>query len=205
MGALANISQRFYSFTSAITPTQRHFFGSGHGKGPSDACSGVVKASVTRTARGGRIIANVNDLLKYGEEKLTRNREKFYRTFHLVMSEEVKRSISINSPKTVKGTKKLHSVKSVSPGVICTRELTCLCTSCLETEVEKQCENIDNVKQWTRVELQANEAKSKSKTQKRKKDQNVETKIQGKKAKVQIDVTKTRKDKAEKDETKLSS
>ena len=121
------------------------------------------------------------------------------------MSEEVKRSISINSPNTVKGTRKLHSVKSVSPGVICTRELTCLCTSCLETEVEKQCENIDNVKQWTQVELQANEAKSKSKTQKRKKDRNVETKIQDKKAKVQIDVTKTRKDKAEKDETKLSS
>lgn len=99
------------------------------------------------------------------------------------MSEEVKRSISINSPKIVKGTRKLHSVKSVSPGVICTRELTCLYTSCLETEAEKQCENIDHVKQWTQVELQANEVKSKSKTQKRKKHHNVETKIQGKRQK----------------------
>jgi len=94
--------------------TERHFFGSGHGKGPSDACSGVVKASVTRTVRGGRIIANVNDLLKYGEEKLTRIRDKFYRTLHLVISEEVKCSISINSPKIVKGTRKLHSVKCIT-------------------------------------------------------------------------------------------
>ena len=40
----------------------RHFFGSGHGKGPADGCSGVVKSAITRGIIAGNVLSSAEDI-----------------------------------------------------------------------------------------------------------------------------------------------
>ena len=53
---------------------------------------------------------------------------------------------------TVKGTRKIHAIRTISPGVISTRNLFCTCASCLSGDGSR-CSNTDHVEPRTRQQL----------------------------------------------------
>lgn len=63
--------------------------------------------------------------------------------------ERVERKEQEHDLKTLKGTRSLHSVKGVEPGIVKARELSCFCTTCIEGG-EEACENQMYVGDWTR-------------------------------------------------------
>ena len=114
---------------------ERSYFGSRHGKGPADGCSGVVKSMVRRAVMAGRIIIqNAQQMFEYCKYNLTRDGKDGYhskRTFHLVeqITPESTRHLHL---KTVGGTSLLHQVESTAiSGELNVRNLSCYCTGCL--------------------------------------------------------------------------
>lgn len=58
--------------------TEKHFFGTRHGKGPCDAEIGVVKCVAFLAIRWRRrVIANAQDLLCFGKQFLTRPKQQY--------------------------------------------------------------------------------------------------------------------------------
>ena len=58
-------------------PIERNFFGSRHGKGPSDGESAVIKREARNAVKAGRvIIANAKDLYSYAKENLEKGKER---------------------------------------------------------------------------------------------------------------------------------
>lgn len=67
------------------------------------------------------------------------------REFFLV--ESIKRDRPERSIKTsVKGTRKMHAVRDMTPGIICTRNIGCVCHSCLIGE--DNCNNDSYTSTW---------------------------------------------------------
>ncbi|XP_062571004.1 uncharacterized protein LOC134233020 [Saccostrea cucullata] len=140
---------------------ERHFYGSRHGKGPSDGAGAVVKSGARRAVMGMNfVINNAEDFFLFGKEKLETTDEKndhihHKRTFFLI------RNINRNRPnrsktKTVHGTRKLQCVKSTEEKYsLLTRNLSCFCKVCVGDEGEDavQCENSEVVDQWTVQDL----------------------------------------------------
>ncbi|CAC5356074.1 unnamed protein product [Mytilus coruscus] len=60
---------------------ERHFFGSGHGKGPADGCSGVVKSAITRGIIAGNVLSCAEDIFSFVTSDLTKDGDTFKRTF----------------------------------------------------------------------------------------------------------------------------
>lgn len=97
---------------------------------------------------------------------LTRDKDNFKRTFHFVDKRSINRSTTSNL-KTLKGTRKLHCVKGVRPGVIDVREFSCLCKFCIGLQSEGPCDAVEYTDSWKREDLLLNHIK-KCGTRKRK-------------------------------------
>ena len=54
-----------YSEVLGDIKVERHFLGSGHGKGPADGCSGVVKSAITRGILAGSILSCAEDVFSF--------------------------------------------------------------------------------------------------------------------------------------------
>lgn len=55
---------------------ERHFYGSRHGKGPSDGAGAVVKSGARRAVMGMNVVINnAEDLYNFGKEKLESTEE----------------------------------------------------------------------------------------------------------------------------------
>ena len=52
---------------------ERHFFGTSHGKGPADGCSGVVKAAVSRALKAGTVLNCGTEMHAFCNETLTKS------------------------------------------------------------------------------------------------------------------------------------
>ncbi|XP_072179230.1 uncharacterized protein [Diadema setosum] len=115
----------------------RHeYYGSRHGKGPSDGESGTIKRQATdavlsRTA----VISDAHDFFTFVRDNLTQTGEEetngcehFERTAFWVPN--IDRSTNRHPTKTVPGTRQLHSIISVQPNVIAACNLSCFCPSC---------------------------------------------------------------------------
>lgn len=63
---------------------ERNFFGSGHGKGPADGCSGAVKSAVHRAMIACTVINSVTYFFDYFKAYLTKNESHFKRIFNFV-------------------------------------------------------------------------------------------------------------------------
>lgn len=141
---------------------ERHYFESYHGKGPSDGAGAVVKMAVRRAVlKQNIVIQNAHEMFSYLNEHFSRpdmmngkcNHSR--RTFFLVNG--VNRNRKEREIKTtLKGTRELHAVRSISPGLVCSRKLSCICTSCYG-EDEGECPNAAYVKDWNvrRLNLKA--------------------------------------------------
>ena len=109
---------------------QQHFFGSCHGKNPSDGEGGVVKSKVSQLIKSqGLLINNAPAFYAVAKQHLTKgsvNRdgtcEHYRRTFILVRSDEIDRDSTVRKERakavTVEGTRKLHCVIGTKPGYV---------------------------------------------------------------------------------------
>lgn len=157
-GPFSDISHSFDDFGFQI---ERCYFGSSHGKGPSDGESAVVKRQASiAVAAGTAVITSAENLFRYCKQNLTKEVHEtgcthFLRTFFWVGSDEIKRDRGQNltTIKTVAGTRQLHSVKCIRNGVIAIRSLSCFCTSCISGNEERKCLWADYVSDWREVEL----------------------------------------------------
>ena len=144
---------------------ERAYFGSRHGKGPCDALGWLVKKKAelyVKTRKG--TIQHAKQLLEFCKENLTidegSNCEHKRRLFFY--QEKIERSVSDKEVQTIKGTRKIHSVRGVEAGVIKTRHLSCFCHACLEEK--GQCLNERFVGEWSTQYLFKGNIKSKHQT-----------------------------------------
>ncbi|XP_069107941.1 uncharacterized protein [Argopecten irradians] len=166
---------------------ERAYFGSRHGKSPSDALGGFVKRSAEGfvKSRAGFIrngkefhdfcSSNLKkDITKCKDGKHSHSRSVFF------YYDEIRRNASSrNTVKTLKGTRKLHSVRGVKPGVVESRNLSCFCGVCLGKKTGS-CPNSKYVKQWTPhiiLETKNNKPLREKEGQKKMKKKNKQTKI----------------------------
>jgi len=129
---------------------ERAYFGSRHGKSPCDALGGLIKkkAELYVKSRKGTI-QNAHQLFNYCKENLTMNDgskcEHKKRVFFY--HESIKREQLLKEVQTIKGTRKVHSVRGVESGIVKTRHLSCFCHTCLSDE-EGNCPNQKYVGEW---------------------------------------------------------
>ncbi|KAJ8319717.1 hypothetical protein KUTeg_002728 [Tegillarca granosa] len=138
------------------------FYGSRHGKGPSDGAGAVVKAAARRAVKGmNKVINCAKDIYEFGQtmknkETLPDGHVHYKRTFYLVENINRQRPDRTNS-KAIVGTRKLHCVKSVGyngfGNTIYTRSLSCFCEQCLNES--EGCINKEYVCDWTLKSLQS--------------------------------------------------
>ena len=137
-------------------PIERNFFGSRHGKGPSDGESAVIKREARNAVKAGRvIIANAKDLYSYAKENLEKERKEgcthFRRTVLWVGTEQIQRDRGrMNIAKTLKGTRTLHRIKCVQPGSVLTKIRSCFCESCM---LDEQCPNENITGTWREEQI----------------------------------------------------
>ena len=128
---------------------QRNYFGSRHGKGPSDGESAVVKHRVTTAVKGeGKVVSNAEEFYHYcvGSTLLKKpnpnccDHKQMLRSFFFVNTTEIKRDRQ-RDVDTVKGTRQFHQVKCGGTGKsILTRHLSCLCVTCLSDDPTQKCQ-----------------------------------------------------------------
>ncbi len=108
------------------------FFESGHGKGPCDGIGGTTKRNADNAIKQGKfIIQDADDFFKWASETDSQiEYEKIEQTEFIQSQEKVeKENMNI---KPIKGTMKIHSVVAASPGIVRTRETTCVCDNCFK-------------------------------------------------------------------------
>ncbi|XP_060789811.1 uncharacterized protein LOC132894247 isoform X2 [Neoarius graeffei] len=135
---------------------ERCYFGSRHGKGPSDGVSGVVKSAVRRAVLSRKVTVNcAEDMYNFCSQNLTKlNCDGQLRSFYLVKRGEIQRERPITQVRSaLAGTRVLHSVRCVSPGVLDTRLYSCFCDGCITAHDGSHCSNSDYVLPWQRRTL----------------------------------------------------
>lgn len=150
----------FYSLSQTKNKSgfeiERAFFGSRHGKGPSDGESAVIKSRAAAAVKSHMAdITNAKEMFKFCSDNLTRSpayeddgscKSHFLRTFFWVPDGAVNRENGPAEVSTVPGTRLLHSVKAID-GIIGTRKLSCFCPSCTGAGTQ-DCENSLYVEPW---------------------------------------------------------
>lgn len=125
---------------------QRSYFGTGHGKGLSDGEGAVLKTVVTKMVKSRtHIVRNAEDMYNalqvlYNKPGSINELNHNARTV-LLMNNIVREERP--SLRTVRGTRDLHEILGVADGVICARDLTCYCDSCLNNPLQaaSECSN----------------------------------------------------------------
>lgn len=133
---------------SAGLKVDRHFFGSRHGKNPSDGESAIIKSAVSRAVKCRRsVIQSATELFDFAQKNLSHPQpsacQHFVRSFVFVKSDEITRD-RLPPLKTVKGTREIHSMHS-SGQTVKFRNLSCSCQRCREGQ---ECPNTTYVEQW---------------------------------------------------------
>jgi hypothetical protein len=96
----------------------------------------------------GNVISCVADIFLFVTTNLTKDDDTFKRTFILVDKKDVLRERQSRSKAlTVIGTRQLHCVKAVAPGIIKPRRVSCTCLVCLDIE-HGVCKNEAYVDEW---------------------------------------------------------
>ncbi|XP_069137185.1 uncharacterized protein [Argopecten irradians] len=126
---------------------ERGYFGSRHGKGPCDALGGVVKKAAELYVRSRQgIIQNAQDFYNFCKGNMTiDNTSQCEHKKRVFFFEERINRETTPELRTIKGTQQLHSVRSVRPGLVKVRKLSCFCRGCLN---DGECQNQLFVDHW---------------------------------------------------------
>jgi hypothetical protein len=130
---------------------ERHFYGSRHGKGPSDGAGAVLKSAVRRVVMGRNIVVNNSkDLFEFAQQKMAKedenHKEHFKRTVFHVTDIDHNRPERCEQFKTLKGTRQVQAVQAVDKMLIKTRNLSCFCEGCIGDA--PACVSRDYVGEW---------------------------------------------------------
>ena len=133
-------------------PVERHYFETGHGKSVSDGEGGVIKSYVSKAVKSrGVIVQNAEDFYDVASSGLTKSDDSFLRSFYLVRPSHILRTRPTRVPnQSIVGIRKIHCVAGGEVGVVKTRRLSCICTSCTDGGV---CSNLNYVGPWKSVVL----------------------------------------------------
>lgn len=136
---------------------ERNFFGSRHGKGPSDGESAVIKHhAATAIKTGAAFVNDAKELFDYcygsklNKQPSDEDCTHFRRSFFYIHSGDIIRNRE-RSVQTLKGTRALHSVKCVEQHIVLTRQLSCFCAAC--SSGVGSCRNANVVGAWKREML----------------------------------------------------
>ena len=146
-------------------PIERNFFGSRHGKNPSDGESAVVKSGATRAVKCRRsIIQTPKDFYEFGRVNMTLNELHYKRKFLFVSTMTIQKvreeeQLVNQSLKPLPGTRSLHVVKAHKGGLL-TRNLSCFCTGCENEDGHGSCKNNDYVQEWQSTDMKRPQARS---------------------------------------------
>lgn len=103
------LHKAFADISKAKIPTEHHYFGAQHGKGPVDAFIGIFHATI----RGKLDIQKALDLYTYAKKQWTVEGKCEHAQTHFVHTELLKiRNSHTCETHTVPGTLKLHCVKA---------------------------------------------------------------------------------------------
>ena len=148
----------------------RNFFEISHGKSVCDGLGATVKNVCYRAVVSGKkVISDASDVFNFCEEKLKRENtegaEVTISRHDFISLTDVERNRNESEVQTLKGTRKLHAVRSTGTNYLLdTRNLSCYCDSCINNQGD--CENREFVCQWERKSLRTVEEKSKQNTEK---------------------------------------
>ena len=124
---------------------ERAYYGSRYGKNCCDGEGGILKSKVTRAIKNGEaVINNAEKFADHCKETLTKGNR---------INDKCNHNRAVANVKTLKGTRKLHSVRTVRSGVVLTRRLSCFCHSCQHFKYD-ECENSAYVYKWEEANLQ---------------------------------------------------
>ncbi|KAJ8043475.1 hypothetical protein HOLleu_10573 [Holothuria leucospilota] len=152
-GPLAEIAmpKKDYGFT-----TCHNYYGTRHGKGPSDCEAAVVKSKASTAIKCGvAVISDARSLYNYCTEALTKDLQNdkflhFRRSFYFV--EDVPRGRPRSHIKTVAGTRSFDSVLTgEKENSIKVLELSCFCVACITRHGKRT--NTSYVRDWKEVIL----------------------------------------------------
>ncbi|XP_070574408.1 uncharacterized protein [Ptychodera flava] len=132
---------------------ERNYFGSRHGKGPCDGEGGVIKAALSRAVKNQEFIPTCPQAVyDFCQKSLAKSTNSFRRTFYWTETGDIQRDRPSRVVKTVKGTRKLHSVRSTGEVyALQSRDLSCYCILCLSDATG--CENQRWVDSWRMLKL----------------------------------------------------
>ena len=72
--------------------------------------------------------------------------------FFLIEKHQLERKVSSSMLTTVPGSRKIHHLRALAPGVLATRQLSCFCSSCTLDQYQS-CLAADHVDEWEIVKL----------------------------------------------------
>lgn len=148
--------------------SERHYFGSSHGKSACDGLGGIVKkAATTAVASDQLVISSTSDFYDYCKSELTKkidceNNCHKGRSFFLL--EDMLHTDAPPNVCAVPNTRTLHAMRSCGTDIE-HKSLSCFCTNCT-TNNESKCENSKYTGEWQKATLFKSEAvKMKAKKQ----------------------------------------
>jgi rRNA processing protein Gar1 len=132
----------------------RNFFETSHGKNICVGLGAIVKNFCYQAVISSKkIIGTAQDVFDHCEQRLTsiksqtEGEEKTVSKRQFILVKGIKRDRPETNVNTLKGTRKLHAVRSTGHDYkLETRKLSCYCLNCLE-EID-QCQNIDYCHRW---------------------------------------------------------
>ena len=117
-------------------PVEKYYYGSRHGKGPSDGEGAVIKNAARRAVRGQqRVINSAKDLYNFAvetihEQKSEQQHTHSKRSVFWVEEGEILRNLPDRAVVTVKGTRNFHCVRTKEHLQIEVRHQSCFCSYC---------------------------------------------------------------------------
>ena len=152
----------FQYIANADIPTIRSYFGSNHGKGPTDSATGRVKSAIIR-AQNARVseLKNAQEVFEFLQQKFQQWEERrirqsdgkcihfFQKAFFVT---DIDRTEEISAVTTT-GSSNFSTVRSTGiPFIVEARNIACLCPNCLFGDT-CACPNKHYSGTWTRYNL----------------------------------------------------
>ncbi|GFS09236.1 (S)-beta-bisabolene synthase [Elysia marginata] len=134
--------------------TERHFFGSRHGKNPSDGEAAVIKSAAMRAIKcRQQIIQDAKDFYEFGVAVLTKESsctdKQYGRKFLFVKTDTIQAQWEAQAnflPRPVPGTRSIQVVQTWDNGQsLLYQNLSCFCSGC---EDGGDCRNADHADAW---------------------------------------------------------
>ena len=134
------------------------FFGAHHGKNDGDWCGAAVKRAVARDIASERVtVRNAQNMYTHCCKVLSASVEAGncchkVQQFFLIEKHQLERKVNSSMLTTVPGSRKIHHLRALAPGVLATRQLSCFCSSCMLDQYQS-CFAADHVDEWAIVKL----------------------------------------------------